>query len=109
MKYLFSLTIPLLLVAVALLPEVDQNDFISYSQQYNTISALVEDCSGENALGAKCEAKCPGQGCACQTNIFKCNCYCVGGDSGPDACRICSKQTTRDFINRYYNINSCPE
>ena len=85
MKYLFSLTIPLLLVAVALLPEADQNDFISYSQQYNTISALVEDCSGENALGAKCEAKCPGQGCACQTNIFKCNCYCVGGDSGPDA------------------------
>ena len=89
MKYLFSLSVPLLLLALVVTTNSQESDSV-YAFDYATLSEFVEDCEGKNALGATCEAKCPSQGCACQTNIFRCNCYCVGGGSpgGPDEASI---------------------
>lgn len=83
MRYLFSLAVPLLLIILAVNNRSEDVAVVAYTYDYGSFSELVEDCQGQNALGATCEAKCPGQGCACQTNIFKCNCYCINGDSGP--------------------------
>ena len=87
MKYLLSLTIPLLLLSYLVLGGGQQNpasedrivalgdgDYANLAD-YASLTELRNDCGGEAVIGGSCSADCADD-CNCETGLFLCRCAC---------------------------------
>ena len=87
MKYLLSITAPVLLVVVAITINSDNGSSAQF-YDYPTFTEFHHTCDGASATGSTCSGTCPDAcGCTCNSGFWSCSCSCscAGGDDIADA------------------------
>lgn len=83
MKYLFSLTVPLLLLFAVVTYNADETPEAYYD--YETFAEFHHECDGSSTTGSTCSATCQDAcNCSCTTGFWSCSCTCScpGGPGG---------------------------
>lgn len=82
MKYLFSFSVPLLIIFGVVYFGSNNGDTNAYAS-YKSFSefCVSNNCNGSSGLGGTCSASCPNAcSCGCSTGLFKCRCTCTCPD-----------------------------